>query len=138
MKNTNENTKAPQAWVIFSGQTDLPWLRIFKRGFRHCYVLLNDGEHWISVDPLSHYTDVSVHNLPPNFDLPLWLKDRGHTVLPAPVARIQKEAPWMIFTCVEAVKRVLGIHARLIFTPWQLYRHLTALNPNKGDYSWVN
>ena len=38
---------------------------------------------------------------------------------------ITKPAPFMLFTCVEAVKRVLGIHRRGIVTPWQLYRHLT-------------
>jgi hypothetical protein len=37
---------------------------------------------------------------------------------------ITKAAPFMLFTCVEAVKRVLGIHRRGIVTPWQLYQHL--------------
>ena len=41
------------------------------------------------------------------------------------VNRLHKRpAPLMVFTCVEAVKRVLGLHRRLVFTPWQLYRHL--------------
>jgi hypothetical protein len=33
-------------------------------------------------------------------------------------------APVLPFTCVEAVKRILGIHAWAVVTPWQLYRHL--------------
>lgn len=131
-----QNIKIPEAWVVFTGQTDLPWLKIFKPGFRHCYVLLNDGHHWLSFDPLSNYTDVSVHHLPPAFNLPLWMKDRGHKVVPARVERSLKPAPWMVFTCVEAVKRVLGIHARFIFTPWQLYRHLTKHHDPEGEFSW--
>lgn len=128
------------AWVVFSGQTDLPWLRIFKSGFRHCYVVMNDGTQWITVDPLSSMMDVRVHALPPHFDLPLWLKDRGLKVVKAPIDHQKKQAPWMVFTCVEAVKRILGIHKRGIITPWQLYKHLThqsLMKTFKGDLSWA-
>jgi hypothetical protein len=134
MSMTAIPNKTPEAWVVFTGQSDLPWLKLLKKGFRHCYVLLNDGDHWLSMDPLSNYIDVSVHNhVPADFDLPMWLKTRGHTVVRAPVARIKKEAPWMMFTCTEAVKRVLGLHKRFILTPWQLYRHLSSF---KGEYAW--
>jgi hypothetical protein len=112
------------AWVVFSGQADMAWLRILKPGFRHCYVLLNDGHHWLSIDPLSSHTDVRVHHLPAAFDLPLWLQDRGYKIVGTRIERRRKEAPWGLFTCVEAVKRVLGLHKRFIITPWQLYRHL--------------
>ena len=57
------NKPKTTAWVIFSGQTDLLWLKILKEGYRHCYVLLNDGKHWITIDPLSNYLDVTVHDL---------------------------------------------------------------------------
>lgn len=117
------------AWVVFSGKADLPWLRLFRAGFRHCFVLLNDGRRWVTLDPLSHYMDVVVHHhVPPSFDLPLWLERRGYRAVRAPLnRRLKKPAPWMMFTCVEAVKRILGLHKRFIFTPWQLYRHLTSL-----------
>lgn len=122
-------TEKPDAWVVFSGQCDeLKWVRILKPGFRHCYVLLNDGAHWISVDPLANHTDINVHQLPLAFDMPLWLQDRGFTVVKAPVSRGTREAPWMPHTCVEAVKRIIGLHRRCIITPWQLYKHLI-----KGD-----
>ncbi len=118
------------AWVVFSGQTEISWLRFLKPGFRHCYVLLNDGERWTSIDPLSHVTEVSVHHhVPADFDLPGWLQSRGNRVVKAPVRRdIKKAAPFMLFTCVEAVKRVIGVHSRSIVTPWQLYRHLKFAN----------
>jgi len=124
LSNVNEYQ---QAWVVFSGQTEISWLKFLKPGFRHCYVLINDGERWTSVDPLSHVTEISVHHHVPNdFDLPAWLASRGNRVVRAPLNRdVTKPAPFMLFTCVEAVKRVLGIHRRGIMTPWQLYRHLT-------------
>ncbi len=115
-----------KAWVVFSGRTDIGWLKILKPGFRHCYVLLNDGKRWASIDPLSHLTEVAIHHhVPINFDLPGWLEQQGQTVLSTPICRdLKKPAPFMIFTCVEAVKRLIGVHKRLIYTPWQLYKHL--------------
>jgi hypothetical protein len=142
MSMNKEIANIPHAWVVFTGQTDLPWLKLLKPGFRHCYVLLNDGDRWFTVDPLSNYLDVSVHHhVPAGFDLPRWLISRGHTVVRSPVARIKKEAPWMIFTCTEAVKRVLGLHKRFIITPWQLYCHLTHQKLTyqktfKGEPAW--
>lgn len=135
MNTTSQNT-ASEAWVVFSGRTDLAWLKILKPGFRHCYLLLNDGRHWLSFDPLSNYTDINVHDLPSGFNLPLWLRDRGHIVLQASIRRSLKPAPWMPFTCVEAVKRVIGLHARHIITPWQLYRHIVKTTPNEGEFAW--
>ncbi len=137
MSAQDKNTAGTEAWVVFSGQTEMPWLNILKPGFRHCYVLLNDGQHWLSIDPLSNYMEVTVHHVPAAFDLPLWMKDRGHKILPARIERKRKQAPWSVFTCVEAVKRVLGIHSRIVFTPWQLYRHLVKhYQSEKGDFAW--
>ncbi len=131
-----QHMRDQKAWVVFSGQTDLPWLRIFRPGFRHCFVLLHDGVNWISLDPLSNYTEVLVHHVPPEFDLPHWLEGRGHKVVRTAMQRSRKAAPFMLFTCVEAVKRVLGLHKRFIITPWQLYRHLQSQKSYKGEYSW--
>ena len=133
-----------RAWVVFSGQTDLPWLNLLKEGYRHCFVLLNDGRRWITIDPLANYTDIRVHDISSDFDLPRWLQIRGDRILPARIRRKDKQAPCMPFSCVEVVKRVLGIHAKWIVTPWQLYRFLekeqTArifqTHQNKGDFVW--
>ena len=43
-------------------------------------------------------------------------------------------APWGPFTCVEAVKRVLGVRARFILTPWRLYKFLREQNLDFFDY----
>jgi len=134
----------PKAWVVFSGQADIAWLKILKSGYRHCYVLLSDGKHWITIDPLSNYMDITVHDLPLDFNLPLCMQNRGHMIMPADIRHIDKQAPWMPFSCVEAVKRVLGIHRRRIITPWQLYRYLCKQQTAKtcqhassqGDFAW--
>ena len=56
------------AWVVFSGQTEISWLKFLRPGFRHCYVLINDGERWTSIDPLSHITEVSSTSAPTTTD----------------------------------------------------------------------
>ncbi len=133
-----------KAWIVFTNQTDLPWLKIFKQGFRHCFVLIHDGKSWISIDPMANYMEVVSHDLPEDFDLPEWLEQHGHSVIPAKLTRnIKRSAPIMIFTCVEACKRILGIHKLTILTPWQLYRYLELQQKqqhknltNEGDLSW--
>ena len=123
----NEVVQNLKAWVVFSGQADRPWLKMLRPGFRHCFVILNDGHHWLSFDPMLNHIDLRVHDhVPQGFDLPGWLRARGQKVIEAPVDHSRKTpVPLSIFTCVEAVKRVLGLHRFFILTPWQLYRHLT-------------
>lgn len=120
-----------KAWVVFSGKADLPWLTALRPGFRHCFVLLYDGVCWLTVDPMLHHMEVLAHHVPASFDLPGWLKSRDNIIVPASIDRSRtRPAPWRPFTCVEAVKRLLGIHARFVFTPWQLYKYL---NKKKGE-----
>lgn len=128
-----------KAWVVFSGQADLAWLKILKPGFRHCSLIINDGQRWISYDPLSSHSEITAHHLPADFNLPLWMQERGHIVLPARISQPKGPAPIGLFSCVEAVKRVLGIHARMIVTPWQLHQYLTRthdVQSIKGDFAW--
>lgn len=129
-----DKTPARSAWVVFSGKADLFCLRLLKPGFRHCFVIINDGCNWLSLDPMLNHMDVQIHHdVPPTYDLPSWLEAQGLRVVAAPLSRaLKKPAPPMLFTCVEAIKRVLGLRARFVFTPWQLYRHLT-LTANQGE-----
>lgn len=120
---TDEDVKA---WVVFSGKADVLWLRVLKPGFRHCYLLMNDGKKWISVDPMLNHMDVTIHHhISPEFDLPSWAESQGQTVIQAPVNRKRmRPAPFSVLSCVEVVKRILGIHIQSILTPWQLYQYL--------------
>jgi hypothetical protein len=127
-----------EAFVVFTGQADWPWLRMLKPGYKHCFVLLRDGGRWLSMDPMLNHTEIQIHGVPGDFDMAAWLRGRGHRVVRAVMCRDHKKpAPFMIFTCVEAVKRVLGLHDWRIVTPWQLYRALTSLSnspsPLRGE-----
>ncbi len=121
-----------EAWVVFSGEADIWWLKVLKPGFRHCFVLARDANNWIVLDPLSPHLELSVLPLPRDFDVPQWLREQNLTVIDAPIQRHhRKAAPLHVFSCVEVIKRFLGIHSRRIVTPWQLYRFL-----NKEHYSY--
>lgn len=114
-----------RAWVVFTGQTDLAWLRVLRPGFRHCFLALNDGRHWLTLDPLATYTDIAVQPVSAMQDLADWYRQQGLTVVEAPVVRThRRSAPLGPFSCVEAIKRTLGIHDRWLITPFQLYRYL--------------
>jgi hypothetical protein len=112
--------------VIFSDRTELWWLRWLRRGFRHCFLALNDGRHWITCDPLAHRIELVVQPIEADFDLAAHYRCHGMTVVETKTAATPLRcAPIAVFTCVETVKRVLGLHRRRILTPWQLYRFLT-------------
>ena len=120
----------PRALLVFSGRTGVPWLRWLRPGFRHCFVALDDGREWLTVDPLLHRLEVRASGLPRDFDLADAYRRMDLAVLEiVPAAVPLRRAPFGLFTCVETAKRLLGIRARTVLTPWQLYRHLLRRPP---------
>ena len=118
-----ENTEV--AIVVFAGEASLKWLRLLRPGFRHCFVLVRRHDCWVIYDPLSHRTDLAVIAGPSMGELAEWYRERGLQAIETTVRRAPlRSAPLRPFTCVEAVKRVLGIHAPWVTTPWQLYCYL--------------
>lgn len=113
------------ALVVLSNQTDLPWVRLLRPGFRHCFVVVRRQGQWVAVDPLMHRTRIDLLANITAEALARRYRHHGLRVVKAAVAHPHRHpAPLAPFTCVEAVKRVLGIHARFVLTPWQLYRYL--------------
>jgi len=127
------DAKAPRALVVFSGQTDLSWLRVLRPGYRHCFVLIecaplydeNVGGGWVLYNPLSNATQIAVWALRDEQTVRAWLSEQGYTVVETYVRPLTARVlPWRPFTCVEAVKRALGLHEHKVFTPYQLYKIL--------------
>jgi len=116
---------AGRALVAFTGQAGLWWLRLLRPGFRHCFALIECDDGWVICNPASHRTEIRSIGRPAFADLLDWLFAEGTIVAvcrPADVPR--RMAPVRPYTCVEAVKRLLGLRAPGVFTPWQLYCHL--------------
>jgi hypothetical protein len=70
-------------------------------------------------------------------ELAAWYRHHGlHVVKTVATTPPAKCAPFRPFTCVEAVKRALGLRAPWVFTPRQLHRHLTqrdGFEPSAGE-----
>lgn len=116
-------------YVVFEGETNLWWLRFLKKGFRHCYLLLKlstQPKQWLEINPMSNQICFFVHSNSLNFNYLHHLKKKENVKI-VPVRFQQaplKAAPLAPFTCVEFVKRVLGIHDISIITPYKLYVYL--------------
>ncbi len=132
------------AVVVFCGGAELPWLKLLKPGFRHCFIIVDGGGGaWVSLNPMSHRTEVAVLAHGPGLGhggawtaegLVRWFQSQGLRAVACRTSRTsrtsrsepvpRKAAPWLPYTCVEAVKRVLGIHQRRVLTPWRLYLYI--------------
>lgn len=116
-----------RAVVVFSGETDLVKLKALKPGFRHCCALVEAGRFWIFYNPTSCLTEVRVYDQLRLADIAGWFLAHGQTVVCCRVRpALAMPVPVRPYTCVEAVKRVLGVRAPWSLTPWQLFCHLTS------------
>ncbi|MGF1629624.1 MAG: hypothetical protein ACFCUT_09150 [Kiloniellaceae bacterium] len=123
--NDDASDAPRRAIVVFHGESCgfWPWL-CGRPGFRHCFVALDDGRAWIEVDPRGDGIGVAAE-VPAAVDLASHYRALGYAVIETALRRRRRRyrVAWA-FTCVEAVKRVLGVHGWLIWTPYQLYRQL--------------
>jgi hypothetical protein len=119
------------AVVVFVDQTECYWLRALKPGFRHCFVAVKHGPAWLICDSLKTHMELTLLDPPGPFHLGKFYADRGHHVLlgrtALPVRRTG--VPFAPLTCVTIAKRLLGVRAPRVWTPWQLFRHLLKARP---------
>ena len=116
---------APDCIVVFSGHAGLWWQRALKPGFRHCFCLIRDGGDWLIYEPLSNRTLIGLARVAPGWNPQEWLSSQGYRHVAVAIgATPRRPLPMLPFTCVEAVKRVLGLRSWRIWTPWQLHRAL--------------
>lgn len=132
----NRKSQPRCALVVFGGDPQLAWLRVLKHGYRHCFAVLEDGRTagqgaarfaptWIIYNPLSHRTEISVLSGVGRESIAGYYRSLGYRVVETHVCHpLRRPVPWRPYTCVEAVKRVLGLRARWVFTPWQLSENL--------------
>lgn len=120
--------RAPvQAWVVFGDGNRSMIFRLLRRGFRHCFVLLQQVGVWVSVEPLLGGIEVLVHDHPASFDFPGHLARSGFTVVPVGAVSIPPRFSFpFICTCTEVVRRVIGVRHPFLLTPFQLYRFLVS------------
>jgi hypothetical protein len=121
-----------RALVVFVDHTECYWLRALKPGFRHCFVILQHGSAWLICDSLKSHMELTLVHPPEEFDLGQCYADQGHRVLlgqTSPPGR-RTGVPLAPLTCVTIAKRLLGVHAPGVWTPWQLFLHLVNAQPD--------
>ncbi len=133
--NPESDLDFPQTlWIIFSDETDIRMLKIFKRGFRHCFVMMLQGDRWMLIDPRSNKTDIHLLPHPKSFNFPRYYTEHGKTVLKIPTIKTPNRilSPFPV-SCVETIKRLIGLHAWTVMTPYQLYKKLVKIQNMKGS-----
>lgn len=123
------------AIVVFVDRTECAWLRCLKRGFRHCFVVIRDEPCWLICDALKDRIELNSLHFPRSFNLAGFYADQGHHVV---VGKTAHDLPrdWLTLTpltCVSVAKRLLGIRATWVLTPWDLFAHLSSKESLRWD-----
>jgi hypothetical protein len=118
-----------KALVIFSDNSGVWWLKFLKAGFRHCFIILETDRGCLWVDPLSHSFTIKILEGYELTALVKWYREMGMRVEEMEVeSKSTRPFAWAPMTCVEVVKRLIGLNDWRVVTPWQLY---TTLKKNK-------
>ena len=118
---TSSRRPSSLSWMCFTPA--LTEMSTFES--RSCFALLRSKGEWLYYDPMSHYTFTGVIGAYPVLPLLRVFRARGMRALLVHPDRPPRIAQaWRFYTCVEAVKRVLGLQEPWVLTPWQLYRRL--------------
>lgn len=119
------NNPGRPAIVVFSNRTDLVWLKLLKPGFRHCFAILRTENGWLTIEALSTGTVIAALPDYPRADLMAFYREAGHRCAVVMCGeRPARALPWSPFTCVESVKRLIGLSAPRVRTPFQLWKHI--------------
>ncbi|MDW3204479.1 MAG: hypothetical protein R8L07_02970 [Alphaproteobacteria bacterium] len=117
------------AIVAYTDQAAFSPLRLLKRRFRHCLILVEVSPYWIAIDSLIGRISYAVLDPQGLAEYLIVLHDLGYrcqVTMTRPVS-VSRFRP-LPLTCVEVAKRTLGIDDPRIWTPYQLYRLLKRTN----------
>lgn len=117
-----------RALVLFEDRRDVWYLRLFRRGFRHCFCVIGTDDSWIILDPIKSALVVLALSGASEAELTMHYKSTGRIVLAGdvPATTPGRASHLRPLSCVEIVKRMLKIRAAHVFTPAQLYDLLIA------------
>jgi hypothetical protein len=117
-----------RALVVFEDRCDVPYLRLFRRGFRHCFCVIGTAESWIILDPIKSALVVLGIDGASERELGTHYTSTGRIVLAGdvPATTPGRTSHLRPLTCVEIVKRMLNIRAAHVFTPAQLHALLVS------------
>ncbi len=119
--------------VVFEDRADVPSLAWLRPGFRHCFCLVRRPVGWLVCDLLKSSVFMDVVDPYEEADLIAHYCNRGRTVLVgSSFTDRSRSASLRLLTCVEIVKRIIGLRAPTVLTPYQLYRALVRVGFREG------
>jgi len=115
--------EAARALVVFHRYGAGASRRWLHRRYQHVFVALADEDHWITIDgragqPVFEVV-AGIH-----CDLAGFYRAQGFDVVETIARHHHFRWPWITATCVGATKRILGLRAPWIVTPYQLCQYL--------------
>lgn len=122
------------AIVAYTGVSTFWFLKALDRDYRHCLAVLSVPPYWIVVDSLANRISMAVLDAKGLGQFLVTLHRHGYRcqvtrTRSLPVRRLSL----MPCTCVEIVKRALGILDPLTVTPKQLFNKIRKLNSKTKD-----
>ena len=97
--------------------------RFLKPGFKHCFVVVRNGNYWIVVDGGVGVPQIEVV-APGDFDFATYCRDQDFAVIETEQRDTVPRSPFVLANCVGFTKAVLCIRAPFAVTPYRLYKHL--------------
>lgn len=117
------------AIIAYTGTAAFAPLRLLHRRYRHCLVLVQVPPYWIAVDSVIGRISYAVLDLQGVGEYLIALHGLGYHCQLArtqPVT-VRRWRP-MPLTCVEVVKRTLGMDDLGVWTPYQLFQRIKRTN----------
>ncbi len=123
-----------RSYVIFSNETTVKILRFLKCGFRHCFIIIGNQNTTTVIDPILFKIDVNIFNSNIDIVRDICIKNNMIAIdvtryfTDKDIDKKDNRFSFGIFTCVEVIKRILGIKNKFILTPYRLYKFLNENN----------
>jgi hypothetical protein len=111
------------ALIIFSDDNAHPLGFILNKKHRHVWCATKPGDFWVVYN--WHHGVPLINVVDGQLDLAAHYRDEGCKVIETTVGDEPCHGPWMCNNCVGHTMVICGIRTHLIFTPQQLWNHLT-------------
>lgn len=120
------------AYLVYENSNSW-WRKLLKSEYEHVAIVILTEHNYIVLNPRGAGVDVVIQGRDVADPIEKRLYGLYNAVQKVSIPVLTGEQmPVGFFTCVEFVKRVLGIRSMRIQTPWQLYKHI-----QKEDKKWT-
>lgn len=116
-------------FIVFEDSPKRRWFtRYLKPGFTHCYLMYKsvNGLMWVIINPMWSHCDVDVRTLETFPSAQDYAGEYAIVVkFNATINPDQTVAQLSFMSCVDFIKRFIGLARWRVITPYQLYKELS-------------